>query len=232
MNNYNKGSVLATQTKDAGRVAFYRNTYANLALGVLAFVVVEAILLRIDPLVKLLVPLSRFGWLALLTGFMFATMYARRIANRNSSKTMQYAGYLLFIVAEAIIFVPLLYAGLRYGAGTHLISQAAIVTAGLFTGLTVAVFLTKTDFSVLRTGLSVGFFIALGLIVAALLFGFTLGLWFSVAMVVLSAGSILYHTYQIKNRFSNDRYVPAALSLFASLMLMFWYIIRIMRRIR
>lgn len=105
--------------------------------------------------------------------------------------------------------------------------QAGIITVGMFVGLTAAVMQTNINFSFMRTGLTIGFFIALGLMVAGLLFGFNLGLWFSVGMVVLASGSILYSTHQIKNEFDTEQYVPAALSLFASLMLLFWYILRI-----
>lgn len=109
-----------------------------------------------------------------------------------------------------------------------MIAQAAVITSGMFLGLTAAVMMTKTDFSILKTGLTVGFFIAIGLIIAGVIFGFNLGLWFSVGMVLLASGSILYSTHQIKNEFSSEQYVPAALSLFASLMLLFWYVLQIL----
>ena len=89
-------------------------------------------------------------------------------------------------------------------------------------------FLTRLDFSVLRSVLVIGGFIALGLIVAGAIFGFDLGLWFSLAMVALAAGGILYETYNIKNVYSTDQYVGAALQLFSSVMLLFWYILRIL----
>ena len=98
----------------------------------------------------------------------------------------------------------------------------------MFGGLTAVVFLTKTDFSFLRTAITVGGFISLGLIVAGALFGFNLGLWFSVGMVVLASGSILYQTSQVKDQFGTGQYVGAALQLFASVMLLFWYILRIL----
>jgi FtsH-binding integral membrane protein len=97
----------------------------------------------------------------------------------------------------------------------------------LFTGLSAVVLFTKKDFSFLKNILTIGFFIALGLIAAGLLFGFNLGLWFSVGMIVLAAGSILYQTSNLVHTYSNDQYVAAALGLFASLMLLFWYILQI-----
>ena len=112
--------------------------------------------------------------------------------------------------------------------GTAILSQAGIITLALFGGLTAVVFLTRVDFSFLRTILVVGGFVALGLIVAGAIFGFDLGLWFSVAMVALAAGGILYETYNIKNAYSTDQYVAAALQLFSSIMLLFWYILRIL----
>jgi len=59
------------------------------------------------------------------------------------------------------------------------------------------------------------------------LFGFNLGLWFSVAMCALAAGSILYQTSNLINKFGVEDYIPASLGLFASLMLLFWYVLSI-----
>jgi FtsH-binding integral membrane protein len=113
-------------------------------------------------------------------------------------------------------------------AGVDMILQAGLITLFMFGGLTAVVFFTKTDFSFLRTAITVGGFISLGIIVVGAIFGFNLGLWFSVGMVVLASGSILYQTSQIKDKYQNDQYVGAALQLFASVMLLFWYILRIL----
>jgi len=80
----------------------------------------------------------------------------------------------------------------------------------------------------MRTGIIIGGFISLGLIVGGAIFGFNLGLWFSVGMVVLASASILYQTSQIKDTYTTDQYVGAALQIFASVMLLFWYILRIL----
>ena len=114
-----------------------------------------------------------------------------------------------------------------YSGGMDLLNQAAIVTLSLFGGLSAVVLVTKKDFSFLRSALTVGFFIALGLIIAGTLFGFDLGLWFSVGMCVLAAGSILYQTSNLVHKYTNDQYIPAAIGLFASLMLLFWYVLSI-----
>jgi FtsH-binding integral membrane protein len=64
-------------------------------------------------------------------------------------------------------------------------------------------------------------------IVAGIVFGFHLGTWFSVAMVGLAGAAILYDTSNILHHYPDDRYVGAALELFASVALMFWYVLRI-----
>lgn len=224
---YEINSTLVAHATDVEKATFYRRVYGNVAFGVAAFVVLESFLLKSEALINLMMSLQGYSWLMLLGAFMAVTWVAQNITYRNSDRTMQYAGYLLFILAEAIIFIPILYIAMSMGGGPQMIMQAGVVTGGMFLGLTAAVLMTKTDFSFLKTGLTVGFFIAIGLIVAGVVFGFNLGLWFSVGMVLLASGSILYSTHQIKNQFGIEQYVPAALSLFASLMLLFWYVLRI-----
>jgi FtsH-binding integral membrane protein len=63
--------------------------------------------------------------------------------------------------------------------------------------------------------------------VGGVLFGFQLGTWFSVAMVGLAGGAILHDTSKIIRDFPEDRHVAASLQLFASVALMFWYVLRI-----
>lgn len=224
-----ENNIIVAQATDRERSQFYRKTYVNLALGVLVFVGIEALLLRIPPLVEFLLGmLSGYTWLLLLGGFMAVTWLAQSITYKSASKSKQYLGFLLYIVAEAIIFVPILYIAIAVSGGVGLINQAAILTGALFLGLTGVVFGSSINFSFLRSILTIGFFLAFGLIVAGMLFGFDLGLWFSAGMVALASGSILYSTYQLKNEYATHQYIPAALSLFASLMLLFWYILRIL----
>lgn len=210
------------------KVAFYKKTYSHVAGGVLAFIIAEFILLQSDAVVEFMLSMTQgWRWLLMLGGFMLATNYAESIALKSADKNKQYLAFGLYVLAEAIIFVPLLYIAIAYSGGLDLIKQAGIVTLSLFAGLSAIVFITKKDFSFLKSILTVGFFIALGLIIAGSLFGFDMGLWFSVGMCVLAAGSILYQTSNLIHNYSNDQYIPAALGLFASLMLLFWYVIQI-----
>jgi FtsH-binding integral membrane protein len=213
------------------RVAFYKKTYTYLAFSVLLFVVVEYIFLQIPFIVELGKSMIQgWTWLIVLGGFMLVTNYAERLAIRSKDKTMHHAGLFLYVIAQAFIFVPLIYIAIQYGEMTekNILSQAGVMTLALFAGLSMVAFSTKKDFSFLRSIISIGSFLALGLIVAGTLFGgFQLGLWFSVGMVALSGASILYQTSNMIHKYEEEQYVAASLGLFASLMLLLWYVILI-----
>ncbi len=210
------------------RADFYKKTYAHVAGGVLFFILVITLFLNTPVIRDFALSLTQGKmWFLMLGGFMLATTFAEKMAINSHEKNKQYLGFGIYIVAEAFIFIPLINIALNASGGENLIMQAAIVTLSLFAGLSSVVFFTGKDFSFMKTGLMVGGFIALGLIAAGLLFGFDLGLWFSVGMVVLAGGTILYQTSNLVHRYSTDQYVAAALGLFASLMLLFWYILRI-----
>lgn len=215
------------------RVAFYRKTYTHVALAVLLFIVVEFIFFQIPTVLELALSLTEGSlWLFMLIGFMIITSYAERMALKSTEKSVQYVALLLYVIAEAFIFIPLIFIALVVAEsdGFAILNQAAILTLSLFTGLSAIALLTKKDFSFLRSILTIGFCIALGLIVAGVLFGFNLGLWFSVGMIALASGSILYQTSNMIHKYTEDQYVAASLGLFASLMLLFWYILRIFSR--
>lgn len=226
-NNYH-GKIMLSQATDVERVAFYKKTYTHVAGGVLAFIVFEYFLLQSASIVEFTLSMFQgYRMLILLGLFMLVTNYAESTVIKAANRNVQYMGYALYIFAEAFIFVPLIYIAVSITESFEVLNQAAIVTLSLFTGISAIVFVTKKDFSFLRSGLTAGFFIAIGLIVAGILFGFNLGLWFSVGMCVLAAGSILYQTSNVIHKYGTEDYVPAALGLFASLMLLFWYVIQI-----
>lgn len=222
---------LVSELENDAKVAFYKKTYTHLAGAVLLFIIIEALFFQIPPLVEFALSLTGgYSWLLLLGGFMFVTNYAEKLALKSGNIKTHYIGLVLYVIAEAFIFVPLIFIAMYVaeGAGTNLLYQAAILTLSLFTGLSAVAFFTKKDFSFLKSILTIGFFIALGLIIAGTIFGFNLGLWFSVGMVVLASGSILYQTSNMIHKYNENQYVAAALGLFASLMLLFWYILSIL----
>ncbi|WP_268225558.1 Bax inhibitor-1/YccA family protein [Sinomicrobium oceani] len=232
MENQIQDKIMLHDLTETDRAVFYRKTYAHVAGGVLAFILFEYLLLQSDAIVEFALSMTQgYRWLLLLGGFMFITNYAESTALRTADKSKQYLAYGIYILAEAFIFIPLIYIAAYYmDSGAEILNQAAVVTLSLFTGLSAIVFMTKKDFSFLRTGLVVGFFVALGLVIAGTLFGFNLGLWFSVGMCLLAGGAILYQTSNLVNKYGQEDYIPAAIGLFASLMLLFWYILRIFSR--
>ena len=119
----------------------------------------------------------------------------------------------------------MLYIANAYGDG--LIESAAGVTLIGVAGLTAVVFITRKDFSFLRGMLMWGGMLALVAIIGAVLFGFELGTWFSVAMIGFAGAAVLYDTSNILHHYSEDRHVAAALQLFASIAMMFWYVLRL-----
>ena len=215
---------------DEAKVAFYKKTYAHVAGGVMAFYMFETLLLQSDTIKSFFYNIMGNGisWLLLLGAFMFITNYVEKTALKTADKNKQYLAYGIYILAEALIFVPLLGMVIDFiPNSSELLTQASIITLTLFGGLTAVVFVTKKDFSFLKSALTIGFFIAMGLIIAGSLFGFNMGLWFSVGMCVLAGGSILYQTSNLVHEYTNEQYIPAAIGLFASLMLLFWYVIQL-----
>ncbi len=205
------------------RAAFIMRTYVNLLGAILGFVAIEMYLFESGLAERIAVAMLSVSWLLVLGGFMIVGWFASKVAFSTRSMPAQYAALAAFVLAEAIIFVPLLYIAQQVAPGA--IESAASVTILGFAGLTAVVFVTRKDFSFLGSVLRWGFVVALVLIVAAVLFGFHLGTYFSVGMIALAGGAILYDTSNVLNHFPEDRYVGAALELFASVALLFWYVL-------
>ena len=96
-----------------------------------------------------------------------------------------------------------------------------------FSALTAAVFITRKDFSFLRTFLVFGGFAAMGLILVAIVFGLHLGAFFLYAMIALACGYILYDTSNVLHHYRIGQHVAASLALFASVALLFWYLVQL-----
>lgn len=207
------------------RAAFLTRTYAHLFGAILAFVAVEVALFQSGLAETLARAMLSVNWLLILGAFMIVSWLASRAAFSARSMAAQYAALGAFVLAQALIFVPLLYIANFYAPGA--IQSAATVTLIGFAGLTAVAFLSRKDFSFLGGLLKWAFVVALLAIVGGVVFGFDLGTWFSVAMVGLAGAAILYDTSNILHHFPEDRHVGAALQLFASVALMFWYVLRL-----
>lgn len=227
--SYGMDYRLAADAPAAERAAFIRRTYSHLAGAILAFMLLEAVLLNlpgIENVVGLMIG-GRWSFLIVLLVFMGVGWLAQSWAQSGASPATQYLGLGLYVVAEAIIFLPLLFIADRFFSDQKVIPTAGLLTLTMFGGLTAAVFLTKRDFSYLGPILCIGGFIAIGLILASILIGFSLGMLFCFAMVALISGYILYYTSQVLYHYRTDQHVAAALALFACVATLFWYVLRI-----
>ncbi len=213
------------------RARFIRRTYMLLAAAIAAFIVVEGFLFAsgaAELIATLVFSGGAIGWLLVLGLFMVVSYIARSWATSETSTATQFLGLGIAVVAEAIIFVPLItVAAVRSSDPFALLMKAGIVTIGLFLGITATVFITRSDFSFLGPILAIGGFAALGFIVASALFGFSLGSVFAFVMVAFAGTAILYETSNVLHRFNTSQHVAAALSLFAAIALLFWYILSI-----
>lgn len=225
---YGMNSIAAAAVADE-RIRFIRNTYLHLAGAIFAFVMIELILFNLFPSLVANITALLFGtpysWLIVLGAFMAVSYIADRWAMSNQSKQMQYAGLGLYVVAEAVIFIPLLCIAEMQAPGA--IQSAGVVTLIIFGGLSAVVFVTKADFSFMRYALYLAGLAALAAIAVSIFVPGMLGGWFAWLMVVLASGYILYHTSNVLHHYRTDQHVAASLALFSSVALLFWYVLQI-----
>jgi hypothetical protein len=228
------------------RKRFIKQTYSHLFGAIVVFAALLWTFMNVGVFQNMLQPFvnfalgGRWNWGVVLLGFMAVSFVADQWASHAKSRAMQYAGLGFYVLAEAIIFVPLLAIVewktstivAKGGGDPNIVRDAALLTLVVFGVLTASVVFSKKDFSFLRSALWVASGAAMTLIVLSLVFGFNLGLVFSVAMVILAAGYILFHTSQVLAHYDPESHVAAALALFSSVALMFWYMIRILMRAR
>lgn len=226
------GGSVADTGVDA-RTTFLKKTYLHLLGALLAFVGIEALILNVfDAQLAGIVGmmtggLGGYAWLVVLGAFMAVSWVADRWAHSSTSREMQYLGLGLYVFAQAIIFIPLMYIASKFGGGNDVIWSAGIVTGIIFGGLTLIVLVTKADFSFLRWALVITSVVAVGAIIASIVMGFSLGIWFTAAMIVFASGMILYNTSNVLHHYNTEQYVAASLALFASVALMLWYVIQL-----
>ena len=226
--NMAHAGMAAAQAGVDERLSFIRRTYVHLFGAILIFALIETLLFSsgiADRLGPSLV--GGKGWIVVFVLFIGASWFANRWAMSGASPALQYAGLGVFIIAESIIFLPLLYVAVHYGGGMDTIAAAGSVTVLLCGFVTIFVLLTKKDFSFLGWGLVLCSGAAFGAIVLGMIFGWQMGGWFSALMIVLGLGYLLYETSNILYRYRTDQHVAASLALFSSVMLVFFYVLRL-----
>ncbi|HAI13973.1 MAG TPA: permease [Phycisphaerales bacterium] len=236
MNDWNlnlaeEALVPAAQAPAQARAIFIRKTYVHLLFAVLAFVGLET-LVQMTPAAQMMTQTilgaGRFGYLIFILMFVGVSWVANSWARSAVSLSRQYMGLSLYVLAEVVVFAPLLFIANVYYEGV--IQDAAIFTMILFAGLTAVVFLTGKDFSFLGGILGIGMIAAVGFIVMSIIFGFNLPMLFTCLMIVLACGYILYETSNVLHVYNTKQHVAASLALFAAVALLFWYLLQLFMR--
>ncbi len=239
----------------ADRAAFFRRTYGLVAIGFAAFAVLLYVFFQgfefhrgvpgfgsgiaasvFGGLQSMMSSLGVWSMLLVMLAFWGATTVAQSLAFNRSSRATQYAGLGLYVILEALIFIPLIgyviISSVDKNGVSHAVDvlrPAGIVTFGMIAGLTALVFMTNLDFSFLKVAIVLGSFAALAVVIVAAIAApnIQLGTWFSIAMIVLMATVILYQTNEIKHTMETDQHVAAAFVLFSSFVTLLFYVIRL-----
>lgn len=220
--------TFAFEAAPTERAMFIRRTYTHLAGAIAAFACTTALILSLPGIENLVIGMTQgWMWLIVLGAFMAVSFVAHKWAESDTSIQTQYFGLGLYVLAEAVIFTPLLFVATRF-CSPDVLPIAAITTLGLFGGLTAVVFTTRSDFSFLGPILWVSGFVLLAVIAAGVIFGFNLGLAFGGLLVVFAGASILYDTSNVLHHYRTDQHVAASLALFSSVALLFYYILWIL----
>jgi len=224
--NVASGSVVANLPGEA-RAGFIRRTYGHVAGAIAALAIVEALILQAGLGASLLQFLGAgtMNYLIYLGLFIGASVIADNWAHSDKSREMQYVGLGIYVVVQAVILAPAMHLASIYAPNA--IIDAAIATAALVTGLSYVCFTTKKDFSFLGPIIAICSFVAIGLCIAGAVFGFNLGVVFAGAIVALAAASVLYSTSNILLHYQEHQHVGAALGLFASVALMFRFMLQL-----
>ncbi|MDH5619921.1 MAG: Bax inhibitor-1 family protein [Gammaproteobacteria bacterium] len=210
------------------RSTFIWKCYAHVVGAILALVAIETYLFSSGAAAPIANAMMQSPMVVLI-GFIALSWGAGHVAHRLESTMAQYAAFGAFVVLWAVMFVPILAIAMMMDAerGGNMIESAAITTVVGCAALIATVMITRKDFSFLRGVLVWGFFIAIGLIAASWAFGWNLGTWFSVGMIAFAGIAVLYDTSNIMHHYPQDKYVAASMALFASIAMMFYYILRL-----
>jgi FtsH-binding integral membrane protein len=207
------------------RSNFIWKCYAHVVGAILVFAGLEGYLIQTGIAANIAVisasnPLLTFG------AFVLVGWGGTHLAHKLESIQTQYAVFAVFIFVYAVVFSPLLLMAATYAPGV--IDTAAGITVLASVGLIATVMITRKDFTFLRGIMVWGGMLALVAIIGSIIFGFHMGTWFSVAMIGFAGAAVLYDTSNIMHHYPQDRYVAASMSLFASIAMMFLYILRLL----
>ena len=165
------------------RSTFIWKCYAHVVGAILVFAAIEVYFFRSGIAEAIYGPLTSNWWMV-MGAFILGGWGATHVAHRVQSKNAQYAAFAGFIMLEALIFAPMLW--YAYLEKPGVIDSAVGVTIIGCVGLIATAMITRKDFSFLRGMLVWGGMLAIVGIFSSMIFGFELGTWFSIAILLLS----------------------------------------------
>lgn len=230
------------------RLAFLRKVYAIFGASMVLWMGTTLVVATTPSLMAVTMPLMMGGFLGFML-IMAAMFLLLRLTANNYP--MNVVGIGLFSVLEGFLTAPLVYLALAKGnevamaalaqgefvegifnQGGGIVTQAFVITAAVFTGLTAYALTTKRDFLWLRGALWMGFFALVGIMILSFfgIGGGLMGWGFSLAWVVLMGGFVLYDTQNILKRYPENMAVAGAATLLVDFIIMFKHILLMLMR--
>lgn len=222
-NPYAVTSVPAAHAEADARAAFLQRTYMLLLAGVGVFAATLWAAGNVPAVNGLAVGLWNTNRWIVLIGILGGGFLVRAMAMKRPINVVLYFAY-------AFLFGLLLAPVVLWASANQplVLTQASLVTALVFTGLTAWVFVSGKDFSFLGGALTVGALGLFGVVLCSMLFGFSLGAVYAGFGVLLFSGYILYDTSRILHHYPTNAHVPAAIELFVSLIMLFQHVLHLL----
>jgi FtsH-binding integral membrane protein len=221
--------IPVAQAPAEARSAYMTRVYVRLLAGIGGFVLGSWYLFATELAYAIAEFVLGTSWLLILGGFMIVSWMSTSMLYRARSAGAQYAAYAAVVIANVLLFATPLVLAREFGPeGT--IELAAQLSAVAFVALSVIAIRTSKDFSFLRGILMWGGVLALLLIVGSVVFSIGLGIWFPVAMIGFAGAAILYDTQKIFHTYPLGTETAAAVNLFSSIALLFWYVLQLLMR--
>jgi FtsH-binding integral membrane protein len=223
------GTVSAAQATTPARMAFLRKTYTLFSMAMVLWMGTAAALISNESALDSVRNLFGGGWTGMLV-YLIGAFVLLRVTSK--SFPLNIIGLGLFAVFMGLFTAPMvdIYLGLEGGVG--IVLQAFVLTLTVFGALTAYVLTTKKDFSFMRGALAIGLGLAFGLAIFAM-FGASFavsivsGTGWSIAMVLLFGGYMLYDTSNILHRYPANMAATAAAMLFYDFVIMFIHMLRL-----
>lgn len=216
----------AAEASVSERATFLQKTYTLLLLGILGFAATLWAVGSVPAVRDVALSIAgRRPWVLFFV-ILGASWLVHAVAEKRPFNLIAYAAY---VVLFGFLLAPLVLWAARTN-GPNVVATAAVLTAVVFTGLSAYVILFAKDFSFLGGALAIGLFGMLGIALAGWLFGFQIGLWYSVLGVILFSGYVLFDTSRVLHHYPTTAHVSAAIVLFVDVVLLFKHILVLLSR--